>query len=291
MARCVLFGFAALALLLAGGSASARDYLLSGNYAVDDFFIKTAHAEDAKSDHLAPLSISGALGGSGSNDIASVTVNTGWEAHSGPYGLGLTLNYSGSTAYHDGLVHPGVGIPESNGFININMLDSFQLVATAPKIKILPNTDLFINAELDGNYSHAATGRGIEFEIDGTLVTQVFHVSANDFSGTLSVGPSAKVTLDSDLRTNYGVGLGVNFHLTGDGDHVLNLGHTFKLTSITFADGTTPEEYGYDIVFDSGRLSPNISAVPEPASFAIAGIGAVLTAGYGLRRRRNAATI
>jgi hypothetical protein len=39
-----------------------------------------------------------------------------------------------------------------------------------------------------------------------------------------------------------------------------------RLSSITFADGRTPESLGYGIQFESGMLSPNLT-VPEPSTF------------------------
>lgn len=38
------------------------------------------------------------------------------------------------------------------------------------------------------------------------------------------------------------------------------------LNSVTFSDGSAPEDHGFDLVFASGRASPNLSAVPEPSS-------------------------
>lgn len=64
--------------------------------------------------------------------------------------------------------------------------------------------------------------------------------------------------------------------------------NTMTLDSITFADGSTPESHGYELVFESGIQSPNVTAVPEPSSFAIFGIGAcIVSAGAARRRRRE----
>jgi hypothetical protein len=66
---------------------------------------------------------------------------------------------------------------------------------------------------------------------------------------------------------------------------------TGQLTSITLPDGNTPESEGYVVTFDSGMASPNISpsAVPEPSTLTLLGIGVAGLAGYGWRRRRQSA--
>lgn len=43
--------------------------------------------------------------------------------------------------------------------------------------------------------------------------------------------------------------------------------NSFDLVRVEFEDGSTPEDHGFDFVRGSGRVSPNISAVPEPSSF------------------------
>lgn len=65
--------------------------------------------------------------------------------------------------------------------------------------------------------------------------------------------------------------------------------NTMTLKSITFADGTTPESYGYSLIFGSGMVSPNVSAVPEPSTLALVGLGGVGVAISAYRRRRIAA--
>ncbi len=68
------------------------------------------------------------------------------------------------------------------------------------------------------------------------------------------------------------------------------IGKTLELVSVTFEDGTTPEDHGFDLIFDSGRSSPNlpaVSTVPEPNTFALLGIGGAALAGYGWRRKRR----
>jgi hypothetical protein len=53
-----------------------------------------------------------------------------------------------------------------------------------------------------------------------------------------------------------------------EGAIVMNAPNFFKIDSITFADGSTPESHGYKLLFSSGIGSPNI-AVPEPMAVQI----------------------
>jgi hypothetical protein len=60
--------------------------------------------------------------------------------------------------------------------------------------------------------------------------------------------------------------------------------------SVTLPDigNVTPESLGVSVTFDSGILSPNLTAVPEPSSFVLARIGAAGLLAYGCRRRKTA---
>jgi len=88
-----------------------------------------------------------------------------------------------------------------------------------------------------------------------------------------------------NTRQSGGVGLNWSF----DGSRLSERGfidgrQTVELTSLTFADGTTPESHGFDVVFESGRSSPNL-AVPEPSSFTICALFILSASLAGLRRR------
>jgi hypothetical protein len=62
--------------------------------------------------------------------------------------------------------------------------------------------------------------------------------------------------------------------------------HSAHLVGITYADGSTPESHGYQIVDLTGSPSPNLAvAVPEPSSLQVAGLGLAVLALNSLARR------
>jgi len=65
--------------------------------------------------------------------------------------------------------------------------------------------------------------------------------------------------------------------------------HTLDLVGVTFADGTTPESHGFDVLSASGIQSPNVAGpgpeAPEPPGLGLLGIGALGLLGYRWCRR------
>lgn len=113
-----------------------------------------------------------------------------------------------------------------------------------------------------------------------TNVTAFNDVQDIDFAVHLPAQPS-----DPTLaRYDYSGSIEVNLRSLA-GNYSADFGQTFELSRISFANGMTPEDLGYTIVFDSGRASPNITAVPEPSSIAIF-LGATFS-GVFLRRPRR----
>jgi hypothetical protein len=127
-----------------------------------------------------------------------------------------------------------------------------------------------------------------------TLHSSQSPLFSRDFldAGIYSLTPTLSATIPVDSlgggrfgTPEYSFGLQVNVDNTGFGD----FDHTMSLNSVTFIDGTTPEERGFDLEFASGMASPNITAaVPEPSSLIAGGIGALMVAGYSWRRRKPA---
>lgn len=73
-----------------------------------------------------------------------------------------------------------------------------------------------------------------------------------------------------------------------------NFGNTAKLIGIEFEDGTTPEQRGFTIEFESGLTSPNLlrddpppTPVPEPSSVALLACGAIGLLIVQARRKRS----
>jgi PEP-CTERM motif len=67
--------------------------------------------------------------------------------------------------------------------------------------------------------------------------------------------------------------------------------NTIMLDSITFEDGSTPEEHGFTVAFRSGLTSPNllsddpgVEPVPEPSTLGLLGLGSL---GLCISRRRK----
>ncbi|WP_145356858.1 PEP-CTERM sorting domain-containing protein [Alienimonas californiensis] len=68
--------------------------------------------------------------------------------------------------------------------------------------------------------------------------------------------------------------------------------HTAHFTSLTFADGSTPESLGYAVSFESGMASPNAlpseaAAAPEPGSVTLMSVSGLGLAFGAWRRKRK----
>ncbi|MHB8865184.1 MAG: hypothetical protein ACYC6N_22625 [Pirellulaceae bacterium] len=90
-------------------------------------------------------------------------------------------------------------------------------------------------------------------------------------------------TKPGEMTGAYSVEMRTSFWI-GDDEVGINGMDTFKLESLKFEDGSTPEDHGFDVVFDSGRLSPNLTAIPEPSTLALWSLMAISGLGFSCRR-------
>ncbi len=99
---------------------------------------------------------------------------------------------------------------------------------------------------------------------------------------------SFRVPLD-DAGRSPPIAVGIKWDITSkSGWADLSFYHTIKPISIVFEEnGKTPESLGYDVIFESGMQSPNLSPVPEPASLTLVGLGAFGLIAGAIRRRRQ----
>ena len=100
------------------------------------------------------------------------------------------------------------------------------------------------------------------------------------------------LTLEAPLGPSGIVDINASFEgtvFTTYGTVTFDARNTMAFESVLLPDGRTPEEAGFNLVFESGLLSPNISTnvVPEPTSMALFGVGLCAT-GVLYRRKRTA---
>ncbi len=123
--------------------------------------------------------------------------------------------------------------------------------------------------------SGATTASATYFLADG-LSGPIIHKPGR-FSGALELtailGPGRSSTFDFSLSA---------FGGTTAGFFRINANNTMRLIGVEFLDGTTPEEHGFTVEFDSGLTSPNsvlhgphVTTVPEPASLTLFAFGAL----------------
>ncbi|MEM6691936.1 MAG: hypothetical protein AAF664_21080 [Planctomycetota bacterium] len=135
-------------------------------------------------------------------------------------------------------------------------------------------------------------------DTNGSSIGDPYSVSV--FTGidtqSLSLGPTVfsdgfSKDIEQTIGVRYGVAgqnagtikveLNTNFNLAPDSIFNVFSEDSFDLVRVEFEDGSTPEDHGFDFVRASGRLSPNISAIPEPTLAVVPG----LLLGLVLRRR------
>jgi PEP-CTERM motif len=123
----------------------------------------------------------------------------------------------------------------------------------------------------DGDFTSEATYQWsrAQFDSSPSLSTKV-----------TSAGFTLAATLGSE-PIDWAIGAFLSGFSSG-GRFEANFKHTITLDSITFEDGSTPEERGFSLVFDSGLTSPNllsrdptVEPVPEPSTLGLLGLGSL----------------
>jgi hypothetical protein len=115
------------------------------------------------------------------------------------------------------------------------------------------------------------TAQGVTYRIDDEFG---FQPSLSDSFQIVNNQVSFSYQIGSDASASWGAS-------------ELDAVDTVKLSRIEFADGTTPEEQGWKLTFDSGMPSPN---VPEPSTIVLLGIAPLLMGGHRViqwRRKRR----
>lgn len=187
--------------------------------------------------------------------------------------------------HHMGLSFTVDSITGNESTADLSMMyktsDSWRLV---PRFldSVLPaglgmKANLFARANINYTTSYAGSEESIgspsRFEISTGIDIKEISMPSTIFwnGGNKSINQAIGVQWSSagQMSGNYGMFWSTTLLLGPDSSLDFDAPHSFVLDSVVFDDGTTPEEHGFDLVFGSGRPSPNvIAAVPEPSSLA-----------------------
>jgi hypothetical protein len=215
----------------------------------------------------------GDLGGLLSNTHArangSATASAAYKAVGDGYTFGADIEATATGSIEvDGITH----FSTSSVVVTSGWKDKFHLVGSGQ----LPAGSLNLNFGMEGTFhsnldqsqdiSQSVMTVEVEDRVTGQSYGRVeYQQEWNGFNQTLTTsGPSSvsallSITklLGSDKSASYQARIRTEGFMTG-GRLELVFGHTVRLQSITFPDGSTPESHGFEIVFDSGLMSPNL---------------------------------
>lgn len=255
------------------GSVGSQDGTFSGDFAAAGF--ATGVNVNGGQTYISDVKYQSSFGTLGLQ-LSGSTVNSAGEFNGPLAGGNATITWQDAVT----LVWKGNGVPAVIPGTNLDFI-------------LRPEGSLTVglgdNTNPDTPPSSASVGivaglTSLSYTVNTDFFGGLFHVTKTAFptaEASFSIGPGGKT------QFSYSLGISVS---TEDGTALSDFLNTLSLDAITFDNGQTPESLGYDLVFDSGMQSPNLSAVPEPASLTLLGIAAASGLGYfGWRRRKLAA--
>lgn len=239
-----------------------------------DLFIENSELQNAAK--------TGNLGGLLSNTHAraegSATAMATYRAVGDGYTFGADIEATATGSIEvSGITH----FSTSSVVVTSGWMDKLHLVGTGQ----LPAGSLNLNFGMDGTFhsnldqsqdiSQSVMTVEVEDRATGQSYGRVeYQQEWNGFNQTLTTSGPTSVSallsitklLGSDKSASYQARIRAEGFMTG-GRLDLVFGHTVRLQSITFPDGSTPESHGFEIVFDSGLVSPNLLPVQIDGDF------------------------
>jgi hypothetical protein len=194
-----------------------------------------------------------------------------WNNANHPAALRLNFLVDGSLA-----LTPGFGLPNDSASVSVTTstdpTDAFQNLGRFDFLTGLdPPRAALTMQEFGRTLEPVFSESGWDsYTFDGSSFTGTFHI-ITPYDPNLG-GYGWAVTLSAVAGTSFGNG-------TSD------FGRTASLQSVTLPYGTPVS----GVTFDSGLTFGPATAVPEPASLALLGIGSLGLLGYGWRRRKQVA--